>query len=299
MAITGVSTITKSAQEVKASEESSKKTETSEVSDQFNAVLRGVLGSDSATSISEEELFAGVIEERLGTSVGAEAAAAYHEAFAEHKGINTRPDGHVLFEKAAKDALADLEAKGILTKEQSSKVKAEAFKAAQLDDNADALYDGRGSENDPTIAIMNFDAAMLAARDMLKKIDAGEVEVTEEVAATDAGGSETITANGTTVDGAGGFLFKPESDSNGNLVVLLPAQLAGKVIDVVLKDEAGTELDKGVSTGMANPDAVGDREHFRFSKPGASYGQNLTVEVAMQDGSIKTYKIPNPSERYD
>jgi hypothetical protein len=48
-------------------------------------------------------------------------------------------------------------------------------------------------------------------------------------------------------------------------------------------------------TSVAN----GGREHFRFNKPGADYPKDLTVEVTMKDGSIKTYKIPDPSQRYD
>ncbi len=96
-------------------------------------------------------------------------------------------------------------------------------------------------------------------------------------------------------DGPGGFLFKPVSESDGKLVVLLPKQLSGKVDSVVIRDAAGNVIDQGNAKGVAN----GGREHFRFDKPGNAYPKNVTVEVTMKDGTVKTFQIADPSKRTD
>lgn len=97
------------------------------------------------------------------------------------------------------------------------------------------------------------------------------------------------------VDGPQGFLFKPASDSDGKLVVLVPKQCQGNVASVKVKDESGKVLSNGTLKGT-----FGDgRDIFRFDKAGASLPKNVTVEVTMKDGSVKKYPIGDPSKRYD
>lgn len=114
-------------------------------------------------------------------------------------------------------------------------------------------------------------------------------------AAAGGGGGGGGTKGGIHVDGPNGFLWKPVSDSNGKLAVLLPKGMTGDIASVVLKDANGQVIEKGRMTGVGN----GDREHFRFSRPGADYPEGVTVEVQLKDGSVKTYTIDNPGQRYD
>ncbi len=271
----------------------------------FEANLRSFLPANSDGMVNEEELFAAVIRERIQSLHGEEAATQYQEFLDKQKQNHTRADGYVFVEDAANAALSDMVAAGTLSAEEAGTVKSESFKAAQLDDNHEKLYDGRGSDTDATIAVADMESALLAARAMIEKIENGEVdaETTPVADETSVGGStgsapsggSTITPEGNNVDGADGFVYKPESEKNGNLVILLPAQMAGEVAELLLKDENGNEVENGQDYGYAN----GGRQHFRFDKPGADYPSNLTVEVRMSDGSIVEYKIPNPSERYD
>jgi hypothetical protein len=86
--------------------------------------------------------------------------------------------------------------------------------------------------------------------------------------------------------GGGGFLWKPVSDSNGNLVVILPSQYNGKVSSVSVNGERGS------FSGIAN----GNRTHWRFSKPGAAYGSNARV-VATTSGGNVSWTVPNGGAR--
>jgi hypothetical protein len=90
-----------------------------------------------------------------------------------------------------------------------------------------------------------------------------------------------------------GFLWKPESDSNGNLVILLPPNMAGKVEGVKVLSPDGAVLDEGKFSGVGN----GDRPHFRFSKPGGSFPNGSIVEITMKDGSKQTITIQDTSVR--
>lgn len=275
--------------------------------DSFDSIMRSILPDSSATSVNEEELFAALIGQRLGAYAGADAQSAYQSLLAEKQSTLARADGYIPVEDAANEALSTLVANGSVSAEIANKVKNESFIAAQLDDNTQALYDGRGGANDPTIAVMNMEAALIQAQQVIQQLESGELEsedatIAEDTDSTneDFAGDETITPNGTEVDGAkSGFVFKPESDHGKDLVILLPSQMAETVQQVVLKDEDGNTLESGVSSGYANADSYGEREHFRFSKPGSAYPKNIRVEVTLIDGSIKEYEIPDPAQRYD
>jgi hypothetical protein len=93
-----------------------------------------------------------------------------------------------------------------------------------------------------------------------------------------------------------GFLWKPQSDSDGRLVVLLPPSLTSAVNSVRLKSSRGdTELDNGRYGGIGN----GGRLHFRFGKSGASYPDGTIVEVLFTDGSKLRVPIGETSARVE
>lgn len=101
---------------------------------------------------------------------------------------------------------------------------------------------------------------------------------------------------GTLLGKTGGFLWKPTSDKNGDLVILLPKKLTGKVQEVrVLSPDGKKSLAKGKYSGVGN----GDREHFRFSKPGSGYPDGSIVYIKLEDGTTRHVKISDTSRRIE
>ncbi|RMG43040.1 MAG: hypothetical protein D6719_04645 [Candidatus Dadabacteria bacterium] len=285
-------------------------------SSDFEAYMRQILPASTGNTVNEEQLFAALIQERITALKGEEAGQKFQEAFTKNKQAMRRADGYTPVEDAARAALKEMVSQEVLTSEEADTIHSQAFAGAQLDDNKDALYDGRGGEGDNTIAIETLDAALLAARALVEKYDSGELEAelkpyattvsnkaphgsgavgTEITSDSVAVGSEQVTASGGHVDGPNGFLWKPASDNDGKLVVLLPESFTGKVASVILKNEDDEKVEKGRASGVAN----GGREHFRFNRSGEDYPDNITVEVKFKNGKVKTFKIPDPSKRYD
>ena len=294
---------------------STTKTADNSVTSDFNTLLAGILSPDSANKVNEEELFAGLIQERIKTLKGDESESKFSEMFSSEKDNMRKADGFVPFEDAAKAALQKMRDSGELTAEEADKIYSESFSAAQLDSNTGALFDGRGGAGDVTIALQELEAALLSARTKMEKFDAGTESAEERsvnegsngksaasgavsgtFTGTLSGTSEVITPEGFTVDGANNFLFKPVSENEGTLAVLMPSELAYGVETLVLKDENGTVIEEGRSTGYGD---TGEREKYAFSKPGGSYTPNLTVEARLVDGTTRQYLIPDPSQRYD
>jgi hypothetical protein len=255
-----------------------------------------------AAEINEEELYSSLVAERLSFLKSDEAAAAYQEALGAAKGEHTRADGYVFVEDATNAALQKLVADGTITADEASAVKGQAFMAAQLDANTNALFDGRGSGDDPTIAVESMETALLAAKAMLEKLNENP-ELVNTAAAGDVLPGATPTTSvaagevieGNPSDGAEGFLFKPESERDGNLVVLMPAEFTGSITSLLLKDANGNEVERGTHSGATN----GNRDTYRFTKPGAEYTGPLTVEMTLASGGTITYAIPNPGDRVD
>lgn len=96
-------------------------------------------------------------------------------------------------------------------------------------------------------------------------------------------------------DGPGGFLWKPVSDSTGKLAVLLPPQYAGVAQAAYLVGPDGERLEKGQDGGVGN----GDRQHYRFSKPGGKYPPGTTVVVELANGETATWTVKNTNHRND
>jgi hypothetical protein len=93
-------------------------------------------------------------------------------------------------------------------------------------------------------------------------------------------------------DGTGGFLWKSEADSDGNLVVLFPSEYDVQFDSVRAVSTQAGEEDEGVFSAFAN----GDRQHWRFSKPGSSYTGLLYVQNGDEEC---TWVVSDPSTRQD
>jgi hypothetical protein len=281
-------------------------------SQRFESFIKSKLGSGSAGQVSEEELFSVIIAERIDSLKGAEAAAQYDKILARHRAdLSTlRSDGVFSHEDAAVGALEELKSASLLTPEEADKIYAESFKAAQLDDNHDVLWDDRGGPGDPTMAVADLASAMKRAKVALEKIASGELTADSKALGAGSGSGisvtpfkpgaggtgERISPNGTDFDGANGFLFKPVSENQGTLAVLLPEANKGLVTGVTLRDLEGNILEDGISMGYGEE---GTREKFSFKKKGGDYPPELLVHVQFMDGTNSEYYIPDPSKRYD
>ena len=301
-AIQAVTGLTK---EALTSEEAPKVEQDTGAEGGFDKIMKQFLSGDAANNVNEEELFAAVVRERVTALKGEEAGAKYGELFEEHKASMARGDGYVPVEKAAKAALRGLVEAEDLTSEEADKLYSESFSASQLDSNTNALFDGRGSGEDATVAVDSLESALAAAKLMIEKYESGEEVAPERSlnegegtgASTKVGDIEggTKSPNGTSFDGAEGFLWKPKSESDGNLVVLLPKDFNDLVSSVVLTHE-NEVLTEGRFAGNEHN---GNRGHYRFDKAGGDYPKGLQVEVRFDDGTVIKYDIPDGSERYD
>ena len=101
---------------------------------------------------------------------------------------------------------------------------------------------------------------------------------------------------GTSLNRNAGFLWKPESDKNQKLAILLPPNLAGKVAEViVLSPDGKLTLQRGKYSGVGN----GDREHYRFSKAGSEFPDGSIVVIKLKDGTTKHMVIKETSARLE
>lgn len=293
--------------------DSSKKTEETSANfdgAKFESYLKSSL--NSANPVSEEALFASLLEERVADLKGVDSG--FSSMMSSAKSALVRSDGFIPLEDAAKNALREFRAAGKITAEEADKVYSEAFAAAQLDSNADVLFDDRGGPGDSSIAVSDFASALIGCKSKLEQIEAGTLVVAsrslDEVTvgksgisrissvsgSISSGSGEIKTPNGTTFDGANGFLFKPISNNQQKLAILLPEDYKGNVSGVTLLDSLGNVLDEGTSTGYGEE---GTREKFSFNKKGGEYPENLTVNVQFMDGTNIQYLIPDPAKRYD
>lgn len=267
-------------------------------SSEFETTLKGLLTPDSANKVSEEELFAALVQERLGKTKGQDALEEFQDIFTACKEKLKKPDGFVPVEDAAKQALVEFAAAKKISAEEADSIYSQSFAAAQLDDNKEVLFDNRGGGDDPTIAVASMEQALLLSRAVVDQIDSGAItapkrSVTEPTVTKAAfvGGSTSEVTPG----GEAGFLFKPVSDSDGKLAVLLPSRLAGLVKGVTLVGPNGDILETGRYSGNGN----GGRDHYRFTKPGGQYPDGLTVQATLITGEVVKYIIKKTSERME
>lgn len=101
----------------------------------------------------------------------------------------------------------------------------------------------------------------------------------------------------TAADGAGGFLWKPVSDSDGKVAVILPARFVKKFDEVAIVTPTG-----GVEQLRFTTFANGDRQHWRGSKPGGKYPSGSRVsakDFLADDVNECVWVIKKTSERVD
>ncbi len=272
--------------------------------------IKSTLTPDAQGNIHEEELQHALVAFMLG-DISPQAGAKYKEIFGQLIGSGNPP---LLTEDAVKVALKKLVELKLVTAEQAEKINGRSFAAAQLDSDTSTLFDNRGGPGDNTIAVMSIDDAIAKAESAIQAIENGTNKVESRslsapsnIAPSSHSGnvnsgvgshsasSSISTSSSPSGGGSAGFLWKPVSESNGKLVVLLPASLSGKIESTALYASDGTLIEKGNYSGVAN----GGRAHFRFSKPGSGYPAGTVVVAQLSDGTKKEFSVRSTGSRQE
>lgn len=132
-----------------------------------------------------------------------------------------------------------------------------------------------------------------AGNDELSQIDQAiaEAQAGEKASPSSSSSASAPSSSG----GSGGFLWKPVSEGDGKLVVLLPSSLRGRVSGAEIQ-KGGSLVERGKFAGDTHN---GNRPHYRFSKPGAGYGSGLTLVAFLNGGGKKSWSIPNGGSRVE
>lgn len=288
----------------------------------FEDFMKSALAGTGKTQVSEEELFASLVEQRIG-EVSPEAATFYATEKAKLMGTMLTPGGHVPMEDVALAALNATVASGAITEADGMRINGEAFAGAQLDSDLENLFDDKGGEGDPTIAVASIEEAMGKLKLFMDSMKAGTLTAVDralsvgstgqqikaaasaasgaaagEVGSSDTGASSSVTGS-QSMDGGGGFVWKPVSESDGKLAVVLPKALSGAVDRVEIHSSLPPSDATKLAEGNFKGDANGGRPHFRFSKPGADFGDNVHVVAFKNDGTTVTWDIGDGGKRYD
>jgi hypothetical protein len=266
----------------------------------FSKELSGMLSSYDGTNVSEEALFSALVGKQLKDTKGEETFNQYSSMVSAITGPGSS------FEEQSVKALLQLTESGALSEEEASKIYSNAFGAAQLDNDAEHLFDHIGGDTDKTKATAAIASGISKAEETMKLIESGvlaapSLSIREATARAMAAFSMTggksgsvgsTVSSGDHSGGSGPFLYKPVSDSDGKLVVLSSSTFSDQVESArITKD--GQILEEGRWGGIGN----GNRAHFRFSKSGSSYPDNLAVEFILKDGTVKSYEITESSDR--
>lgn len=251
--------------------------------------------------VTEEQLFGAAVAERLSHHTSEETAASFEKAFRQEKARLREIKGERSVEEAALNALQQLTETGEVLESVRNKVYNQAFRMAQIDGDSNSLENAKAAEK----AFTSREEAVELANDrtflFVATVDPETGEDSEQVedtiewtgAPTSSKASSVPTAEQQGID-LRGFLWKPISESDGNLVVLMPSHMAGEIKSLKLRDSSGAELEEGRFSGNAN----GGRDHFRFLLPGRDYG-DATLHVALRTGELFTILIDNPGSRYE
>jgi hypothetical protein len=258
----------------------------------FEKRLGEFLGKTGKSEVNEEELFAAVASERVRSLKGKGASKRFDSIMNDT--IKGSQGGDINYETLTKFSLNQLVGAGKISHDDANIIYSQAFAAAQLDFNENALYGERGNAR----AVADVSSAIAKAQSVVEEIkskqrdllirDRFEPEAAEQQSSARRGG-------GVGFDGAGGFLFKPFSDIDGNMLVLAPKELNGWIDRVEIKDRSGRILDTARSRGVG----YSGREYIRFNKSGSEYPREITVDIVLNSGGVRSYYIPDSSLEWD
>lgn len=270
-----------------ATQKTNKKTETK---------LSNLLSADKNGNINEEQLQSAIIQyllDKKGKKQGSKLGKTYLQELTK-----SLASGKPL-EDAVKVALKALVKKGLITNGEAEEINGISFDAAQLDNNLEALYDSKSSVNDSTAAVMEIEKAVSKAMTSINDINSTDSSSEVPSRSLDAiSNSVSVNSSSGSSNNGNGFLWKPVSESNGNLVVLFPPNLTGNISSAGIYSSLPPSYENLIEEGdFSGDNHNGGRAHFRFSKPGGSYPDGVYVVAQLSNGESATFEIENSSSR--
>lgn len=138
----------------------------------IESTLRGILSATGKTTVDEERLQHG-INYCLLKQQSASTAAFYKKTFEQCMAAG---GSHACAEEAAASALAACVSSGKISRVDAEEINGVSFRAAQLDNHLDMLFDDHGGESDNTIATAKIDTAVKKAVAALAGIENGSIQ---------------------------------------------------------------------------------------------------------------------------
>ena len=89
-----------------------------------------------------------------------------------------------------------------------------------------------------------------------------------------------------------GILWKPVSEGDGRLVVLLSSSFGDPAVFVV--DPKGNAIERGRHVGRTN----GNRATYRFGRPGHHFGSPSVLQIG-QGATARFFCVPNTGQRWE
>ena len=260
--------------------------------------LMASLQPDAAGMVNEEEMQFGIVKFLLENQ-SPEAAEAFSAA------VSRAIEQGVELEDSIKFGLSEVVEQGLIDSNSAEMINGVSFRAAQLDSDHTALFDSRGGPGDNTVATMNLESAIETAKAALEQIQSGEVQVDSralDAASNIAPGASladhTQGGNFTNGSSLSGFLWKPSSEADGRLVVLLPQALTGNVVSAGIYSDLPATQSNRIEEGRFSGDSHnGGRAHFRFSQSGGSYPDGSFIVATLRNGENVTFQIGDSASR--
>ena len=134
-----------------------------EAPNEFGKTLESLLGNKyKGTKVSEEEIYAALIVHQIKAKYGERDSNDWKSLF--KFSMTDKPKGEYKessAERAANDVMDQFFGKNsiIIPEEEAKKIKANAFRLAQLDGRTDKLWDKYGGDPENTIAVTSFSRA--------------------------------------------------------------------------------------------------------------------------------------------
>jgi hypothetical protein len=120
---------------------------------EFGRSLKDLLGKSAiAGQLNEEELFAATAYQLIANRFGVETAKDFKSAFRLNMADKPSRERYPSAERATKESLKFFVESTIMTREEAQSIRQLAFNAAQLDDNANKVWDSWGD----TRAVTSF-----------------------------------------------------------------------------------------------------------------------------------------------
>jgi hypothetical protein len=145
---------------------------------------------------------------------------------------------------------------------------------------------------------MQFDKALKSAQSLLERIENGNLKVKPRSLDAPSNVAPFARISSQSTNSSQGFLWKPVSEADGRLVVLLPPALSGNIVSAGIYSNLPANDDNKLEEGrFAGDDHNGGRAHFRFSKPGSQYPDGVYVVAELRNGQRATFEIADSSSR--